>query len=460
LPNGGSSSSTVTVTMPDVAEFTPVAQIQVGAATIDRDLSNNRAQLAAYPATATDPTADLSTGLVTWPTVNTLAAGASLPGSYTISFITPSSGPVTATAYVASSTSDTAPANNVQAVTLNVNQSTDITTNISGPDSNVPVLPGSRVTYTVITTNAGPAPATNDVTQTVRVPSGIDLTTVSYPAGSTFNTSTRTITFPVVKGLGVGSVVNYVSFNAPTANYSVTGTVSMPNEADAYTDNNIALANTVVNRAPVAYNAVNTLQSPQGSSADALLLSPLVATDADASSTLTYRITTLPSAATGVLTLNNTPISTSSVLSSDDIKSLYFNPAGTLSAPTTYIGNAFFSYVAIDNQGATSAPALYTIAIGKDDASQYAQVAAGKLYQNADVVANVLDSNAARYNGSGQIYDATTGALVATDGSVSNGLSNAVATATADATILANNGLALNATTGQITVVDRTKLPT
>lgn len=522
LPNGSSSSNTVTVTVPDVSAFTPVAQVQVSAATIDRDLSNNRAQLTSYPATPTAPTADLSatlaittgsatpepnapitltatftnaagvstasqvvphltlpagllangpvtvgnngtydntTGLVTWPTVATLAAGASLPGSYTISFIAPSGGVATATAYVASNTSDTTPTNNVAAITLNVNQETDITTNVGLQDSSVPVLPGSRVTYTVVTTNAGPSPAINDVTQQVRLPAGLDISMVSYPAGSTISADKRTITLPVIKGLGVGSVVNYVSFNAPSASFSVIGQVNMMDDFDTF--NNSAPTNTTVNRAPVAYNVVNTLQSPQGSSADALLLSPLVANDADGGSTFTYRITALPSPATGVLTLNGTPITTTTALSSDDVKSLYFNPVGTSSNPTAYIGNAFLSYIATDIFGAASAPALYTIVVGKDNASQYNQVyAPGKEYQDGEIIANVLDSNMARYNSSGQVYSGTNGAIVATNGSVSNGLASAVAATSTDAATLADNGLALNPATGQITVLDNTKLPT
>jgi uncharacterized repeat protein (TIGR01451 family) len=527
LVNGGSNSNTVTVTVPDVAAFTPVAQIQVSAATIDRDLSNNRAQLTAYPATATTPTADLSatltittgsatplpnapitltatfanaaggstasevvprltlpaglqanglvtvgnngtynntTGLVTWPSVPTLAAGASLPGPYTISFIAPSGGVATATAYVASNTSDATPTNNTAAIKLNVQQKTDITTSINLLDSNVPVLPGSRVTYTVVTTNAGPSPAVNDATQIILLPAGTDLSTVSYPAGSTITSdgsdgSEIVITLPLIKGLGVGSVVNYVSFNAPTSNYTVSSQVSM--SGDTKLSNNAPFINTTINRAPVAYNVVNTLQSPQGSSAAALLLSPLVANDADASSSFTYRITSLPDPATGVLTLNGTPITTTTTLSSDDVKSLYFNPLGTLSNPTAYIGNAFFSYIAIDNFGATSAPALYTIVVGKDNTSQYTQVyAPGKVYQAGDVVANVLDSNTARYNSSGQVYSSTDGTIVATNGSVTNGLTSAIGATGTDAATLAANGLTLNPVTGQITVADNTKLPT
>jgi uncharacterized repeat protein (TIGR01451 family) len=523
LSNGGSNSNTVTVTVPDVAGFTPVAQVQVSAATIDRDLSNNRAQLTTYPNTATAPTADLSatlaittgsanpepnapitltatfanaaganmanqvvprltlpagllangaltignngvydnmTGLVTWPTVATLDGGTSLPGPYTISFIAPSGGVATATAYIASNTSDATPTNNVAAVTLNVKQETDITTSVSLLESNVPVLPGSRITYTVVTTNAGPSPAVNDVTQQVRLPAGLDLSTVSYPAGSTISPDGRTITLPVIKALGVGSVVNYVSFNAPSATFSVIGLVTMTDDFDSF--NNSAPTNTTVNRAPVAYNVVNTMQSPQGSSADALLLAPLVANDADASSTFTYRVTALPNPATGILTLNGTPITTTSALSSDDVKSLYFNPVGTDANPTAYIGNAFFSYIAIDNLGAASAPALYTIAVGKDNDSQYTQIdyGDGKVYQNGDIIANAIDSNTARYNSEGRIYNSANGAIVATNGSVNNGLTTAIPTASSDADILAANGLALNTNTGQITVGDNTKLPT
>jgi hypothetical protein len=260
-----------------------------------------------------------------------------------------------------------------------------------------------------------------------------------------------------MKALGVGSVVNYVSFNAPSSTYVVAAGVSM--SGDTKVSNNNPFVNTKVNHAPVAYNVVNTLQSPQGSSAEALLLSPLAAYDEESGTMFSYQIPVLPDPAMGVLTLSNgSPINTQTVYSADDMKSLYFNPVGTASNPTAYIGNAFFSYVALDDQGAISAPAIYTIAVGKDNASKYNQVyEPGKEYQNGDVVANILDSNTARYNSSGQVYSAT-GTIV--DGSVSNGLASAApATMGTDDVTLAANGLSLDPITGQITVVDNTKLP-
>jgi hypothetical protein len=471
LPLNGSVANTVTVVMPDVTQLTPVARAQVGSATIDTNLDNNRASVTTTGATATTGTADLATvlsilnsptsvspgatvtlnatfsnpaggstaanvvprvqlqaglanngtvtvaggtggsydnttGLVTWNTVPTLTAGTTLSG-YSITFNAPSSGTVAGTSYVASATADAVAANNASSVSVPVTSQSDLTTSVSGPAA---ALAGSRVTYNVVTSNSGPSPS-GAVTQTVTIPA--TATNVTYPAGSTAaapSGGTIVITFPAIATMAAtaaGAVVNYVAFDAPTANYTVSANVSTTG-SDTNTGNNAASTPTAVDRTPLAYDVVSTLQTPIGSTAGPVKVSPLLGTDPDAgqTATLTHTLTSLPSATNGVLYLDaagTTLAATGTPYTAAQIASLYFDPIGTIGA-STYVGNAFFTYTTTDVVGVTSAPALYTIAVGKDENSSY--VALGTKggttpYQNNDPITNLIDANTVKYNTDG-----------------------------------------------------------
>ena len=402
-----------------------------------------------------------TTGVVTFQAtaaaLASLASGASLPGTYSVTFNAPATGPVVGVASIGSATSDPALANNTAKATVTVTPQADVTTALSGP---AVAAPGAKVTYTVTTLNsaASASPATS-VVQTVTVPG--TPAGLSYPAGSTtavVNGNT-VITFPAVASMApgaAGEATYYVSFTAPGTGASLGVSASVTAAAETNTANNSATATTYLDNAPVAYNVVNSLQAPTGNTAGPMPVSPLIATDADAGQTLTYALdaTSLPSATQGTLYVyngsTNVALTTANfpglVLTAAQAQNLRFDPAAG------FVGNAFFSYTATDNAGSplTSVPALYTLPVGADNSSAYKQVsrAAGYVHQNNDVVANVFDAN-------GGTYDAT-GAVV------KNGLpttgTNTIASSPADAAALAANGLVLNATTGQVTVGDRTKL--
>ncbi|WBO83920.1 T9SS type A sorting domain-containing protein [Hymenobacter yonginensis] len=510
LANGASLANEVLVTMPDVSQLAAVARVST--TSFDTNLDNNYASAATTPVAPTVTTADVrvasfspnstttpgtavtltatfnnagtnpaanvipqivlvpgltnitypgtvgnyssTTGIVTFPTVSSVAANTTVAGTYSVSFNAPNSGPVNAVATIASATSDAVPTNNTAVSVLTVTSQANATTSIAGPAS---VAPGSKATYAVTTSNvAATSPSTN-VMQTVTIPGTPADLVIPTGATTTVTGGNTVVTFPTIALLAPGTanaVTNFVSFTMPVAAVTLTGTVT--SDVDVAAGNNTASVTTNTNRAPVAYNVVNKLQSPEGNTANTpLLVSPLAATDADAGQVLTYRITSLPTS--GTLSLNGTPVNTTTVLSAADAANLKFLPAAN------FVGNVFFSYVAVDNAGipATSNTALYTIPVGADNSSVYATTPTkgGAIgYQNNDVLAYVIDVNAARYNSSGLIYNATTGALVATDGSVSNGLpttgTNAVISA-ADKSTLNAVGIDINPITGQFFVSNR-----
>ncbi|SHM07014.1 beta strand repeat-containing protein [Hymenobacter psychrotolerans] len=435
---------------------------------------------------------DNATGLVSFTTVNVLANGGSYSNSVTV--VMPDASQLSGVARVSSAAAETNLDNNVASVATTGVAPTGATaattpnlaTTISA--SAATVAPGAAVTVTASFSNAAGSATASTVTPSIALPAGLSafgtVTVVGGTGGSyddatglvTWNSvgtlnGTTLITFPAISNqtAGVaGQITNYVSFTAPAANYTVTANLTPASATGDVTGNNSASVATAINRAPVAYNVVNSLQTPEANTAGPLLISPLVATDADATQTLTYTITSLPDAAAGDLYLGATRVTALSQvasLSATQIGTLRFDPAAG------FIGNAFFNYTATDNAttaagtsiAATSNTATYTIAVGQDVNSTYASTTlkgGANPYQNNDVIAFVTDANGARYTSAGVVYDVATGALVS---GASNGLPTTGTNATTDAagtTLLASLGLTLNPTTGQIFVSDRTKLRT
>ena len=531
LPTGGSVANTVTVQMPDVTQLVPVARAQVGSATIDTNLNNNRADvLTTITNTAVAGTADLSTtigiagnpatvlpgasvtlnatfrnetggitatdvvprvqlpaglansgnvvtvaggtggtynnttGLVTWNTVPSLTTGTTLSG-YNVTFVAPASGTVTAGSFVSSATADAVASNNARSAAFTVTPRVDVTTAVTGPAA---ALAGSRVSYAVVTMNNGPSPS-GTVTQTVTIPAGA--TNISFPAGSTqapASGGTITITFPLINAMSVtpaGDVVNYVSFDAPNTSYTVSATANTPGDTNG--GNNTASTSTTVDQTPTAYDVVNTLPSfltgVIGSTAGPIRISPLLGNDADAgqTTTLLYTLTSLPAANTGILYLDaagTTPAATGVGYTATQIANLYFNPRGTIN-PTdpTYVGNVTFGYTTTDTPGLISAPAIYTIAVGKDERSAATSTTPkGRAtpYQNNDPIVNIIDVNTVNYNTDGSLpFGRFLADRTNNPTPTNNGIANVVQTGGTLAP-----GLALDAASGQIYVLDRTKL--
>ena len=190
-----------------------------------------------------------ATGIVTY-TYGT--AGTALPSgtniTSAINFTVPPTGSVTAAAAISTTTNELGrTANNAASATIAATPGADVATVISGPSSTVA---GTMTTYSVLTTNNGPSPATT-VAQTVTIPTG--LTGVFISNGGTYNSSTGVVTFPSLGALVSGGVVNNtISFLAPSSTITATANVSTAT-TDPVTTNNTSTATTSVTT-PAATN--------------------------------------------------------------------------------------------------------------------------------------------------------------------------------------------------------------
>lgn len=390
-----------------------------------------------------------TTGLVTWNSIGSLSGGTSLPANtYKVTFNAPISGPVAATAFVSSDAPEaTSYTDNVSSLSIDITPAANVATSISGPAT---AVPGSTVTYAVTTLNNGVSAASS--TQRVSIPA--NATNIVIPAGSTQTAPSGgviNIFFPAISNQAPGTgtqITNYVSFSAPSTTFNVSALVTPDFAGGDVPGDNSASTTTVVNSTPIAYNVVNNLQTPQANTAAPLLIAPLVATDADAGTTLSYRITSLPATAAGVLYLGSgtsSPITLNQVLTAAQISTLRFDPV------VGFIGNAFFTYTATDNAtpSATSNTAIYTIAVGQDANSTYTAApnkgGSASNYATGDLIGYVSDANSFRYASSGLLYNTATsnGVLVGS----STGVTSASISA-ADATTLSNVGLTFVQTAG------------
>ncbi|HEX8656889.1 MAG TPA: T9SS type A sorting domain-containing protein, partial [Hymenobacter sp.] len=327
-----------------------------------------------------------------------LPGGTSL--TYTIAVNDPVRDPIRATASVNGNFSDPTIANNIRVLSVNIVPVADLATRVSGPAS---LLPGASAAYQVVTRNNGPSPA-NSVVQTVQLPTG--LTDVVLSGGGSYNAASGQVTFPTIALQAVGKfgeVANTIRFTFPTTTSSVVATVSSATlESPAATTNNTAsLTTTLTNQLPLANTISNRLQSPEGNTADPVTLSALSGLDPDGS-LASYTITALPDAAAGSLLLNGNAVSIGQVIGLGDAANLKFDPLAS------FVGNTFFAYTAADNQGTASMPALYTIAVGQDNASVYTTTplkGGANQYQNGDVIANAFDANGGAYNTAAAVVD-------------------------------------------------------
>ncbi|MEG4495494.1 DUF4347 domain-containing protein, partial [Microcoleus sp. D3_18_C4] len=387
--NGSSPSARVTTTITDSAD---VATIKTGPATAAAGstvtytiTAANSGPSAATNVVITDTivpgltgvsvseggTYSQTTGIVTWPTITSLASTAST--NRTVRFPLPATGgPIANTASSTSTSPDPNPANNNGSspsarVTTTITDSADVATIKTGPST---VAAGSTVTYTILTENRGPSTATN-ITVTDSIVPG--LTGVTASNGGIYDPATGIVSFPPIASLADGVAVSRtVRFPAPA-----TGTVSNTARSTSTTndpnpDNNngrdpgatvstsIASAPTPTptptppptptptpaNLRPIANN-VNLEIAPSS----AVAIAGLGGSDPDGS-IASFTINTVPPANEGLIFLGNpdtggTIVTAGQILTPADINQLFFQSTGNFT-------KANFTYSATDNQGATS----------------------------------------------------------------------------------------------------------
>ena len=159
-------------------------------------------------------------GVVNWPAIGSLGAGASASFSLTVNV--PASGILTNTASGTSSAYDPLSANNdgtspAATVVTTVQPEADLATLISGPSV---AAPGGAISYTITVTNLGPSPASNVVISNTFSPNA----TFANAPGATV--SNNTVTWSGIVSLPGGRATNvYLSLTAPNSG-TVTNTVS------------------------------------------------------------------------------------------------------------------------------------------------------------------------------------------------------------------------------------------
>ncbi|SNR39476.1 Ig-like domain-containing protein [Hymenobacter mucosus] len=419
------------------------------------------------PATLTISNAgtyDPTTGIVTFPTVTSLASGAAAALTNTIVVTAPGTGPLTAVASVSGGNSDGVATNNTALATVAVTSVSNVRAEVRSaslqttPLENT-VLPGQAVTYLVRVINDGPSLATG-VSATAQIPTNLDPATVIISGGGSYDPATGLVTFPAVGALSPGqaaSVGYTITFRAPTtgASYTVAATAATNTTQSSTGDDTQTYRTTLSNQVPVANTVVNSLTAPDGNtSATALPISALSATDVDGTISI-YAITSLPNAtAQGVLFyaadgVNYSPVALTNgrfVLTAATAGNLRFDPV------SSFVGNAFFTFTATDNTGAASAPALYSIPVGLDNAATYAsgvvKGGTGNAYQNGDLITAAFDANGGEYS-----FSSATSQTTMTDTGIRSATTDAAGT-----NLLSGMGLTLNATTGRISVSNRSLL--
>ncbi|MEP6578607.1 DUF4347 domain-containing protein, partial [Microcoleus vaginatus GB2-A3] len=158
-----------------------------------------------------------TTRTVIWPTIPTLANGASETRTITARVPATVGAALTNTAYSTSSTFDPNLANNnssqpfSQVSTTIVDALADLVTTKTGTTT---AAPGERVTYTISTVNNGPSTAANVTVTDSIVP---NLTGVIPSNGGVYDAATGIVTFEAISLANTATVTNTVSFIAPAS---------------------------------------------------------------------------------------------------------------------------------------------------------------------------------------------------------------------------------------------------
>lgn len=255
---------------------------------------------------------DPATGVITWPTLATLAVGERRTYSY--GYVAPAfkstdaNNPRTAVnqAAVASSTPDGANANNTSSVATEIKWNSDVSVAVSGPTT---AIIGNPVTFTVSTINNGPAPAPA-VGVTVRIATGLSNLVAS--GGGVYDITTGLITFPAIAGQAVGvggAVTNTIILTVPDR--PIIGLEAAVNVSSSTNDINLA-NNAAALIIPVTYSTATQVDLQTTITADRTsqqagypVLLTAVATNAGATASNMRERVTLPAGLSSVVVTNS-----------------------------------------------------------------------------------------------------------------------------------------------------------
>lgn len=351
--------ATSTVADVSVQKSGPASQVGAGNITYTLNVRNNGPD-EAYNVAVSDPlpagmtyvsstsggTYSAGTRTVSW-TLGKLNSGDTRTLTVTVS-VPAGDNRYTNTASVTSGSSDSNTSNNTSSVTTvaSIANGPRMTPDTGSVYQNTASTnPKNAVTVNVLANDTGGTTpqASSVVFPTTGQPTGSTVTnagkTLANAEGTYQANPDGTVTFTPANGASIGArqAVTYQVSDAGGLNGTTTLTI------------------TVLNLAPAASSATNTTLL---NSAPATSLSPgLSGSDPDGT-VATYRITTLPAAASGVLALNGVAVPANQSIPPTSVAGLTFDPAAG------FTGTATFTYTVTDNNGATSSAATYSIPVG------------------------------------------------------------------------------------------------
>lgn len=351
--------ATSTVADVSVQKSGPTSQVGAGNITYTLNVRNNGPD-EAYNVAVSDPlpagmtyvsstsggTYSAGTRTVSW-TLGKLNSGDTRTLTVTVS-VPAGDNRYTNTASVTSGISDSNTSNNTSSVTTvaSIANGPRMTPDTGSVYQNTASTnPKNAVTVNVLA---------NDTGGTTPQASSVVFPTTGQPTGSTVTNAGKTLANAEgIYQANTDGTVTFTPANAASigARQAVTYQVSDAGGLNGTT----TLTITVLNLAPAASSATNTTLL---NSAPATSLSPgLSGSDPDGT-VATYRITTLPAAASGVLALNGVAVTPNQPIPTASVAGLTFDPAAG------FTGTATFTYIVSDNNGATSSAATYSIPIG------------------------------------------------------------------------------------------------
>ncbi|OKH30046.1 hypothetical protein NIES2119_31610 [[Phormidium ambiguum] IAM M-71] len=324
-PSNNTDTVPTTITIPQRAD---VVAVKTGPSTVDPGgtitynitVTNNGPSAATnviirdtLPAGVTFNSASdggtFNNGAVNFPPIPSLAAGASINRTITVTAPT-TGGPLLNIVASTSDTPDPTPTNNdgsqppARVITTITPPGADLITTKTGPAT---VAPGGTITYTITTRNDGPNPATNVIIRD-NIPAGTTFSSASD--GGTF--ASGVVSFPPIPSIAPGtSVTRTVTIVAPNSGGPLVNQASNTSDTPDPNPNNNngseppARVTTTITQTPVSADVVTTKTGPS-------TVAP--------SGTITYTITTTnngPNPATNVVIRDNIPPETTFGSASD-----------------------------------------------------------------------------------------------------------------------------------------------
>jgi uncharacterized repeat protein (TIGR01451 family) len=230
-----------------------------------------------------------SGGVVGWPTIASLASGATT--NFTLTVTAPASGGLTNLASVVTGTGDLSTNNNTSTFINTVSEIADIAITKTGPTN---VLATANFSYTITVTNLGPSTASN-VSVSDTLPAGV--TFVSATGGGTNDAGV--VGWPVVASFANGAMTNFtVTVTAPASGTLTNVASSTSATTDPSAGNNSSSFITTVT--PVA-DVATTKSGPASVAGNGLVTYTITVTNLGPSTASNVSVTdTLPAGVTFV----------------------------------------------------------------------------------------------------------------------------------------------------------------